>query len=219
MIPVPASSPKCSSSFGACCAGWFGALSAKLERGKWIIVAFVAVMALTGGIELRMGRSLLGPSGKFGLWEGNIWSSECSQRLADPYSFSHIAHGMLFYCGLWLVARKLPARQRFLVAVLLEAGWEILENSPFIINRYRQVTIALGYDGDSVLNSLSDVVMMSLGFFLALRLRPWVTVTVLIAMEVGCAWWIRDNLTLNIIMLVHPVEAIKAWQMMGQPPS
>ena len=218
MIPVRTSSPGCLSSFGACCIRRFGALAAKLERGKWIVVAFVAVTVLTGGIELRMGRSLLGPSGRFGLWEGNIWSGECSQRLVDPYSFSHIAHGMLFYCGLWLVARKLPARQRFLIAVLLEAGWEILENSPFIINRYRQVTIALGYNGDSVLNSISDVVMMSLGFFLAWRLRPWITVAVLIAMEVGCAWWIRDNLTLNIIMLVHPVEAIKAWQMIGQPP-
>jgi hypothetical protein len=218
VIPVPTSSPGGASSFGACCVRWLGALWAKLARGKWIVVAFVAVIVLTGGIELQMGRSLLGPNGQFGLWEGNIWSGECSQRLVDPYSFSHIAHGMLFYCGLWLVARKLPVRLRFLVAVLLEAGWEILENSPLIINRYRQVTIALGYDGDSILNSLSDVVMMSLGFFLALRLRPWITVTVLIAMEAGCAWWIRDNLTLNIIMLVHPVEAIKAWQMTGQPP-
>jgi hypothetical protein len=178
----------------------------------------VGILSLTGGIELWMGRSPLGPDARFGLWEGNIWSSECSQRLADPYSFSHLAHGMLFFAFLWLVARKLPVRQRFLVAVLLEAGWEILENSPLIINRYRQVTIALGYNGDSILNSLSDVVMMSLGFLLALKLRPWIIVTVLLAMEVGCAWWIRDNLTLNIIMLVHPVEAIKAWQMMGQPP-
>jgi hypothetical protein len=202
----------------AYCLEWLGALWARLKRGKWIVLACGAVMVLTGGIELRMGRSLLGPDGKFGLWEGNIWSTECSQRLVDPYSFSHIAHGMLFYCGLWLMARKLPARQRFLIAVLLEAGWEILENSPLIINRYRQATIALGYDGDSVLNSLSDVLMMSLGFLLALRLRPWTTVTVLIAMEVGCLLWIRDNLTLNIIMLLHPVEAIKAWQMTGQPP-
>lgn len=175
-------------------------------------------MVLTSGIELRMGRSLLGPCETFGLWEGNIWSSECSQRLVDPYSVSHIGHGMLFYGVLWLVARQLPVRQRFLVAVLLEAGWEILENSPFIINRYRQVTIALGYNGDSVLNLLSDVVMMCLGFLLALRLRPWTTVTMLIAMEPGCAMWVRDNLTLNIIMLLHPVEAIKAWQMTGQSP-
>ena len=193
-------------------------LRTQLERGKWVVLAFVAIVLVTGGIELGMGRSLLGPSGKLGLWEGNIWSSECSQRLADPYSFSHIAHGVLFYCGLWLVARKLPVRHRFLVAVLLEAGWEILENSPIIINRYRQATIALGYDGDGILNSLSDLVMMSLGFLLALRLRPWMTVALLIGMEVGCLLWVRDNLTLNIIMLVHPVEAIKEWQMIGRPP-
>jgi len=189
-----------------------------LQPGKWIALAFVAIVVLTGGTELWMGRSMLGPDARLGLWESDIWSSECSQRLADPYSFSHIAHGMLFYGVLWLVARKLPVRQRFLVAVLLEAGWEILENSPIIINRYRQVTIALGYDGDSVLNSLADVVMMSLGFLLALRLRPWVTLAVLIGMEVGCLLWVRDNLTLNIIMLVHPVEAIKQWQMIGRPP-
>jgi len=183
-----------------------------------MVFAFVGVILVTAGVELGMGRSLLGPDGKFGLWEGNIWSNECSQRFVDPYSLSHVAHGMVFYCALWLVARPLPVGQRFLVAVLLEAGWEILENSPFIIDRYRQVTISLGYDGDSVVNSLSDVVMMSLGFLLALRLRPWITVAVLIVMELGCALWIRDNLTLNVIMLVHPVEAIKAWQMAGRPP-
>ena len=125
---------------------------------------------------------------------------------------------MVFYGGLWLVARRLPIRRRFLIAALLEAGWEVLENSPLIIERYRQVTIALGYNGDSVLNSLSDLVMMALGFLLAFRFRPWITVAGLAAMEFGCALWIRDNLTLNIIMLVHPVEAIKAWQMAGRPP-
>jgi hypothetical protein len=183
-----------------------------------LILAGVAVLVLTGVVELAMGRSLLGPDGRFGLWEGNIWSSECSQRLADPYSFSHVAHGMLFYGALWLMARRLPVRQRFLAAVLLEAGWELLENSPIIIDRYRQVTIALGYDGDSVLNSLSDVGMMSLGFLLGYRLRPWTTVTVFIVIEVGCALWIRDNLTLNILMLLYPVEAIRQWQMTGRPP-
>jgi hypothetical protein len=104
------------------------------------------------------------------------------------------------------------------MAVLLEAAWEILENSPLIINRYRQATIALGYDGDSILNSLSDLLMMSAGFLSAARMRPWVSITLLVVMEVGCALWVRDNLTLNVIMLIHPVEAIKAWQMAGRPP-
>jgi hypothetical protein len=193
-------------------------LAAYLKRYQWCIGAFLSVFVLTGGVELWMGRSLLGPDGKFGLWNGNIWSSECSQRLADPYSFSHVAHGVLFFGVLWLGARKMPARYRFLIAVLFEAGWELLENSPLIINRYREATIALGYAGDSIMNSLSDIGMMSLGFLFASRARPWLSVIAVLAMEVGCALWIRDNLTLNIIMLVHPMEAIKTWQMAGQPP-
>lgn len=187
------------------------------KQYRWIIGTFIAAIVLTGGIELWMGRSPLGPDGRFGLWEGDIWSSENSQRVADPYSFSHLVHGMLFYGFLWLVARKLPVRYRLLIALAVEAGWELLENSPLIINRYREATIALGYTGDSVLNSLSDVLMMALGFLFAFRVRPRTAVAVIIVMEVGCALWVRDNLTLNIIMLVHPVEAIKAWQMAGQP--
>jgi hypothetical protein len=124
---------------------------------------------------------------------------------------------MLFFWFLWLVARRMPLRCRFLAALFLESTWELLENSPLIINRYREATIALGYVGDSVMNSLSDIVMMSLGFLLAFRMRPWMTFGALLVMEAGCALWIRDNLTLNIIMLIHPVPAIKAWQMAGQP--
>jgi hypothetical protein len=175
------------------------------------------VLAVTGGLELWMGRSLFGPDGKPGLWESNIWSSENSQRFADPYSFSHIVHGILFYAGLWLVARKLPVRHRLMIALALEAGWEILENSPLIINRYREATISLGYVGDSVFNSLSDILMMALGFCFAWRVRPWVSLAAVLILEIGCALWVRDNLTLNVIMLVHPFEAIKHWQMAGQP--
>jgi hypothetical protein len=193
------------------------AISRFLERFKWIIGIFVAILVLTTGVELWMGRSPLGPDGKFGWWDGNIWSSENSQRLADPYSFSHIVHGILFYAVLWLLARKLPVRHRLLIALALEAGWEMLENSPFIINRYREATISLGYVGDSVLNSLSDILMMTIGFLFAFRV-PWrVSVAAVIIMEIGCALWVRDNLTLNIIMLIHPFDAIKHWQMAGAP--
>jgi hypothetical protein len=187
-----------------------------LKQYRWIIGTFIAALVLTAGIELWMGRSPLGPDGRFGLWEGDIWSSENSQRFADPYSFSHLVHGILFYGFLWLVVRKLPVRYRLLMALAVEAGWELLENSPLIINRYREATIALGYTGDSVLNSLSDILMMTIGFLFAFRARPWVSVAAVIVMEVGCALWVRDNLTLNIIMLVHPIDAIKAWQMGGQ---
>ncbi len=191
--------------------------SETVTRYQWIIFLFAAVLTLTGCIEWAMGRSPLGPDGKFGLWDGNIWSSENSQRVADAYSFSHIVHGILFYGLLWLVARKLPVRYRLLIALALEAGWEILENSPLIINRYREATIAQGYVGDSILNSLSDICMMTLGFLFAWRTRIWIVVLAVVVMEVGCALWVRDNLTLNIIMLIHPVEAIKQWQIAGQP--
>ena len=162
-----------------------------------------------------MGRPPLGPDGKFGWWEGNIWSSENSQRLADAYSFSHIIHGLLFYGFLWLVARRLPVKYRFLIALLIEGGWELLENSPLIINRYREATIALGYVGDSVLNSVCDIAMMSIGFLIARLTRLWIIVALIIAMELGCLWWVRDNLTLNVLMLTHPVQSIKVWQSEG----
>jgi hypothetical protein len=188
-----------------------------LTRYRWIIAAYFAVYVVAGGVEFWMGRSVFGPDGQFGWWETNIWSRENSQRFADPYSFSHFVHGVLIYGGLWLVARRLPVRQRLLLATLVEAGWELLENSPFIINRYREATISLGYVGDSVLNSLSDILMMTLGFLFAYRIKPPVALATVFIIELGCAWWIRDNLTLNIIMLIHPVEAIKHWQMGAIP--
>lgn len=164
-----------------------------------------------------MGRLFFGPDGRFGFWETSIWSSENSQRVADPYSFSHIVHGISFYALLWLVARKLPVEKRLLIALALEVSWELLENSPIIINRYREATVSLGYCGDSVLNSVSDSVMMTAGFLLASKVKPAISLAAVAVMEIGCALWVRDNLTLNIIMLIHPVNAIKHWQMAGQP--
>jgi len=188
-----------------------------VREHRWVVVASIAVLATTAAIETWMGRSLLGPDHAFGWWDGNIWSAENSQRVADAYSFSHFVHGILFFALLWLVARKLPMRQRFLIAWLLEAGWEVLENSPLIIDRYREATIALGYVGDSVLNSCSDIVMMALGFLFASRMRVLASVAAVLVLEIFCLLWVRDNLTLNVIMLIHPVEAIKAWQSAGRP--
>lgn len=179
------------------------------------IVGLAAVLAITGIIEYAFGRSPLGPDGKFGWWDGNIWGNENSQRVADVYSFSHIIHGMAFYGLLWLVAPKLPVKYRFVLALVLEAGWELLENSPMIIDRYRATTIAQGYTGDSVLNSVSDIIMAGIGFLMAKFFKIWVTVALVIAMELGCLWWVRDNLTLNIVMLVYPLESLKAWQSAG----
>ncbi len=179
------------------------------------LILLVAV--LTALAELAMGRSLLGPDGRFGLWEGNIWSREISQRAADPYSCSHFVHGILFYLLLWLAARRMPLERRLLLAVVIEAAWELLENSPIIINRYRATTISADYSGDSVLNSLCDLGFMSAGFLLASGVRPWVSLGVVLILEVGCALWVRDNLTLNVIMLACPFEGIKAWQLAGRP--
>ncbi len=182
------------------------------KKYKLVILLTVLVFAIAGAIEYFSGRSVLGPDGAFGWWDGNIWGSENSQRVADAYSFSHIIHGMAFYAFLWLVARKVPVKYRFVMALVMEAAWELFENSPFIINRYREATIAQGYVGDSILNSLSDIGMVAIGFLITRFSKVWVTVLLIIAMELGCLLWIRDNLTLNIIMLVAPSKTIMNWQ-------
>ena len=178
-------------------------------------VVILAVMAATALVEWWMGRLPLGPDGRFGWLAIDIWSSEQSQRVLDPYSFSHIVHGFLFYGFLHLVARRSSINARLVAAVALEAGWEILENSPLIIDRYRAVTIAQGYVGDSILNSASDIVMAGLGFLFAWRLSVMQSVTFIVATELLMLFLIRDNLTLNIVMLAVPIEAIRRWQMEG----
>ena len=179
---------------------------------RFTLVSLLGVAVALATIELLNGRSLFGPDGRFGWWEGDIWSSANSQRVADVYSFSHMIHGMLFYGFLWLIMRRVPLKVRFLIALLIEAGWELLENSSFVIDRYRTTTIAVGYTGDSVLNSVCDVGMMAFGFFIARVSRLWLVVVLIVAMELGCLWWVRDNLTLNVLMLVYPVQAVKEWQ-------
>ena len=196
----------------------FRRAAALISRNRSVLAAAAAVCVVVAAVEFWMGRLPFGPDGRPGLWEGNIWSSEQSQRFADPYTFSHTIHGMLFYATLWLLVRRSSVRARFIGALVLEGAWEILENSPIIINRYREATIALGYVGDSVFNSVSDICFAALGFLFAWRARLWVTVAVILAMELGTLFLMRDNLTLNIVMLVHPIDAIKAWQMAGRPP-
>jgi len=183
-----------------------------ITRHHRVVLIFIGAILTVAATEYFMGRSLFGPDGRFGWWDGDIWSAENSQRVADAYSFSHICHGILAYGILFLIAPKLPLHHRFLIAVGLECAWEILENSPIIIDRYRQTTISIGYVGDSILNSVCDVVCMALGFFIARAARISVSIVLFLAMEIGCLFWVRDNLTLNVIMLVHPVEAIRTWQ-------
>jgi hypothetical protein len=185
-------------------------------RSPRLAATVLAVIAATAIVELSMGRLPLGPDGRFGWWEPNIWSQEQSQRFADPYSLTHVVHGLAFYALLWLAARGAPAGSRFLAAVAIEAAWEMLENSPLIIDRYRAVTISLGYVGDSVLNSITDILMMAAGYWIAARARVSISVAAVVAIELALVLLVRDNLTLNIIMLIHPFDAIRAWQMAGR---
>jgi hypothetical protein len=181
-----------------------------IERRYWFVaLGLVALMAL---VLLWMGRPPICTCGEVKLWTGAVQSADNSQHIADWYTPSHIIHGFLFYVLGWFFLRRNPAGDRLLAAVLIEAGWELLENSQFVIDRYRQATMAFGYNGDSVLNSIADIGWMILGFALARRLPLWVTIAIAAGFELLTLAAIRDNLTLNIIMLVAPVDAIRTWQ-------
>jgi hypothetical protein len=179
---------------------------------KRTAAAAILLLAATAALLLWMGRPPICTCGTISLWVSEPNSSQTSQMLADWYSFSHVVHGLLFYAGLWLLFRRWPVETRFLVALAIEAAWEIVENTPMIINRYREETAALGYTGDSVLNSMSDIAMMALGFLIARKLPVWWALAFVFVLELIPFAVIRDNLTLNVWMLLAPNEAIKAWQ-------
>ena len=149
------------------------------------------------------------------LWSGDPWSSDNSQHLLDPYSFTHVLHGFLF-CGLIvLIAPRLSKAWQLWLAVSIEAVWELVENSEFVIQRYREETAALGYQGGTVVNTLADILLCGVGFVLARRVGFRLTAALFVATEVALALWIRDNLSLNVLMLVYPIEAVKEWQAAG----
>ncbi|MFN7980928.1 MAG: DUF2585 domain-containing protein [Vicinamibacterales bacterium] len=189
------------------------ALTASLNRPSLLLLITLALLSFVAIVELAMGRQPICACGTIKLWHGVVNSSENSQQISHWYTFTHVLHGLIFYAVLARVAPGMPLGIRFLLAVAVEGTWELAENSPFIIDRYRAATISLDYYGDSVLNSVSDIVAMMLGFAVARRAPVWVSVTALVVVEVLLAVVIRDNLTLNIIMLIHPVDAIKTWQL------
>ncbi len=184
-----------------------------MSRRTWLLA--VLILVAVAAIEFAMGRNPICTCGTVDLWVGARDSPKTSQMLADWYSLSHVVHGLLFYAALWLVARRLDIGWRFLIALLIEASWEVVENTPMVIDRYRATTAALGYSGDSVINSLSDILMMALGFLLARKLPVRGAIVLMVALELVPLFVIRDNLTLNIVALIAPNPAIQAWQAGG----
>jgi hypothetical protein len=179
----------------------------------WIYFAVALALIVVQVAALRhLGQPFIAADGHIKLWESHPFAPTMSQELADWYSFSHIIHGFIFYGLLRLAAPRLPLPARLLIAMGIEIGWEIAENSPLVIDAYRQQALAAGYTGDSILNSVSDTVMMATGFFIASRLKARFVVALAVAFELFTAARIRDGLTLNVLNFVAPNKAIHDWQ-------
>ena len=177
----------------------------------WILI--FAVVALSVVQLWRQGRVWWCQVGDYAPWSWQVWSAHNSQHVFDPYTFTHILHGVLFFWIASLIFRKVPLAWRLLMAISVECAWEVAENSNAVIQRYREATISLNYFGDSIINSLGDILSFSFGFWLAYKLRLWLSLAFFVAVEIVLLFWIHDSLILNIIMLIYPIEAIKKWQM------
>ena len=187
-------------------------MMSKLNKPRpWLVIAAILAVAV---YRLRCQERIWWCAcGQSRLWDGDIWSPHNSQHLFDPYSFTHILHGVLLF---WLIAwilPRLPLMWQFTLAIAAEILWEVFENSMFIIQRYREATIGMGYKGDSIINSMGDILCCAMGFFLARYLGLWRSLALFVLIELGLLFWVRDNLTLNALMLICPIDAIKAWQM------
>ena len=181
----------------------------------WVSVSTVLVICGSAVLLRVLGQPVSCKCGSLRLWSGDVWSTHNSQHLFDPYSLTHVLHGVIF-CGLlWLLPKKVPGSVRLLMAVLVEAVWEVIENTPFVIERYRTVTMSLDYYGDSIVNSFGDNLSSIVGYLFAVRFGLRRSMVFFVATELTLLVLIRDCLTLNVLMLLWPVEAIKHWQMTG----
>lgn len=181
-------------------------------RIRSCVLAVVALLGLQAIVLLAFGQPAICECGYIKFWEGVVQSLGNSQHFSDWYTFSHIIHGFLFYLLLWYFFPRLSLSERLVLALGIEIAWEIVENTPYVIDLYRQQALAVGYSGDSVFNSVSDSLAMILGFILAARLPTRATVALAFALELWVGYTIHDNLTLNILNFIHPFEAIEAWQ-------
>lgn len=182
---------------------------------KRVLLIAVALFALQALVLYLLGQPFICECGQVKLWESDVLSSGMSQHLFDWYTFSHIIHGFIFYGVLRLLFPQMPLGTRLLIAMGVEIGWEIAENTPWVINAYREQALAQGYVGDSIINSLLDTVSMMLGFFLALRFPVWLTVFLAVLFEVFVGYMIRDNLTLNVLNFIYQFDFIHRWQAGG----
>lgn len=170
------------------------------------------IVALTVLVLALIGRSFGAPDGTLGFWTSAASGGDTSQRLFDPYTFTHIEHGVLLFLAAWIIFRRWSVSDRFLAVLAIEGIWEIAENTTMVINRYRETAIANGYFGDSILNSIGDILACMVGFWIAKKLPVWGTILFMIALEVLLYIFIRDNLALNIILLIYPFKALQALQ-------
>lgn len=181
-----------------------------IKRGY--ILAAVVIVGLQALVLYWLGQPAICACGYVKAWEGVVLSLGNSQHLTDWYTFSHIIHGFIFYLALWYFFPRLTVWQRLVIAVGIEVGWEIIENTPMVIEKYREQALAQGYVGDSILNSVSDTLAMIGGFFIAWRWPTWLTVALVVVFELFVLYMIRDNLSLNILNFIHAFPAVTAWQ-------